>query len=112
MQEAINANLSRQKRVSSVIAASSGNLVEWFDFYIYGFAAVYFASNFSNATSTLIQQIEVFAVFAAGFLMLPIGSIIFGRIADMKSRKQAMVSSIVFMALGSFIIAFCQISTP
>lgn len=106
MQEAINANLSRQKRVSSVIAASSGNLVEWFDFYIYGFAAVYFASNFSNATSTLIQQIEVFAVFAAGFLMLPIGSIIFGRIADMKSRKQAMVSSIVFMALGSFIIAF------
>ena len=102
----INANLSDSKRISSVIAASSGNLVEWFDFYIYGFAAVYFAHNFSNATSPLIQQISVFGVFAAGFLMLPVGSVIFGSIADKVGRKSSMVVSIVFMALGSFSIAF------
>ena len=49
----MNQNLAHTKRISSVIAASSGNLVEWFDFYIYGFAAVYFAHNFSNASSPL-----------------------------------------------------------
>lgn len=103
---AINENLSHSKRISSVIAASSGNLVEWFDFYIYGFAAIYFAHNFSNAQSPIVQQIAVFGVFAAGFLMLPIGSIIFGQIADKIGRKSSMVVSIVFMALGSFTIAF------
>lgn len=102
----INENISHSKRISSVIAASSGNLVEWFDFYIYGFAAVYFAHNFSDASSPIVQQIAVFGVFAAGFLMLPIGSIIFGSIADKIGRKSSMVVSIVFMALGSFTIAF------
>ncbi|MCH5336364.1 MAG: MFS transporter [Campylobacter sp.] len=102
----INENISHSKRISSVIAASSGNLVEWFDFYIYGFAAVYFAHNFSDASSPIVQQIAVFGVFAAGFLMLPIGSMIFGSIADKIGRKSSMVVSIVFMALGSFTIAF------
>ena len=98
--------LSRKAQIHSVIAASSGNLVEWFDFYIYGFAAVYFAHNFSNATSTLFAQIEIFGVFAAGFLMLPVGSIIFGKMADIKGRKRAMIVSIIFMSFGSFGIAF------
>lgn len=98
--------LSKKAQIHSVIAASSGNLVEWFDFYIYGFAAVYFAHNFSNATSTLFAQIEIFGVFAAGFLMLPVGSIIFGKMADIKGRKRAMIVSIIFMAFGSFGIAF------
>lgn len=98
--------LSKKAQIHSVIAASSGNLVEWFDFYIYGFAAVYFAHNFSNATSTLFAQIEIFGVFAAGFLMLPVGSIIFGKMADIKGRKKAMIVSIIFMAFGSFGIAF------
>ncbi|NDJ27725.1 alpha-ketoglutarate permease [Campylobacter sp. MIT 12-8780] len=102
----MNSNISHKKRLSSVIAASSGNLVEWFDFYIYGFAAVYFAHNFSNANSPLVQQIAVFGVFAAGFLCLPIGSIIFGSFADKIGRKNSMVVSIVFMAIGSFCIAF------
>ncbi|TLD96367.1 MFS transporter [Helicobacter jaachi] len=94
------------KALRSVLAASSGNLVEWFDFYIYGFSAVYFAKNFSDASSPIVQQISVFGVFAAGFLMLPIGSAVFGSIADKIGRKSSMIISIVLMALGSFIIAF------
>ena len=98
--------MQTKPHIPSLIAASSGNLVEWFDFYIYGFSAVYFAHNFSNATSPLLAQIEIFGVFAAGFLMLPVGSIIFGRIADKDSRKKAMIISILCMAFGSFVIAF------
>lgn len=97
---------SRSGSIRSVIAASSGNLVEWFDFYIYGFAAPYFASNFSDAQSPIVQQIAVFGVFAAGFLMLPIGSMVFGSIADKIGRKSSMIFSIVLMAIGSFLIAF------
>ena len=98
--------MQTKPHIPSLIAASSGNLIEWFDFYIYGFSAVYFAHNFSNATSPLLAQIEIFGVFAAGFLMLPVGSIIFGRIADKDSRKKAMIISILCMAFGSFVIAF------
>ena len=92
--------------IRSIIAASSGNLVEWFDFYIYGFAAPYFASSFSSAQSQIVQQIAVFGVFAAGFLMLPIGSVVFGSIADRIGRKSSMIFSIVLMSIGSFLIAF------
>ncbi|EAI9678256.1 MFS transporter [Campylobacter coli] len=100
------AKSAKNKTISSVIAASSGNLVEWFDFYIYAFAATYFASRFSDASSPIVQQIAVFGVFAAGFLMLPVGSVIFGSIADKIGRKSAMIVSIVFMAFGSYLIAF------
>ncbi len=80
-------DISKTKTIRSVIAASSGNLVEWFGFYIYAFATPYFASNFSDAQSSVIQQISVFGVFAIGFLMLPIGSMVFGSIADKIGRK-------------------------
>ena len=99
-------DISKTKTIRSVIAASSGNLVEWFDFYIYAFATPYFASNFSDAQSSVIQQISVFGVFAIGFLMLPIGSMVFGSIADKIGRKSSMIFSIVLMAIGSFLIAF------
>lgn len=59
--------LTRVQKIRSIIAASSGNLVEWFDFYIYAFTAVYFAHNFSNSDNPTIQQISAFGVFAAGF---------------------------------------------
>lgn len=93
------------KRICSIIAASSGNLVEWFDFYIFAFSAVYFAHVFSTSENPIIQQINTFGVFAAGFFMRPIGSYIFGSLADKVGRKKSMVFSVILMALGSFIIA-------
>ncbi|EGA2822678.1 MFS transporter, partial [Campylobacter coli] len=85
--------------------ASSGNLVEWFDFYIYAFTATYFAHTFSTSDNPIVQQINAFGVFAAGFFMRPIGSWLFGSLADKVGRKKSMVVSVVLMALGSFMIA-------
>lgn len=96
--------LTRTKKIRSIIAASSGNLVEWFDFYIYAFTATYFAHTFSTSDNPVIQQINAFGVFAAGFFMRPIGSWLFGSLADKVGRK-SMVISVVLMALGSFMIA-------
>lgn len=98
--------LTRAKRIRSIIAASSGNLVEWFDFYIYAFTAVYFAHKFSGSDDPVIQQISAFGIFALGFFMRPIGSWFFGLLADKIGRKSSMVFSVILMAVGSFMIAF------
>ncbi|EAI8629244.1 MFS transporter [Campylobacter lari] len=97
--------LTKAQKIRSIIAASSGNLVEWFDFYIYAFTATYFAHAFSTSTNPIIQQVNAFAVFAIGFFMRPIGSWIFGSLADKIGRKSSMIFSVVLMALGSFMIA-------
>ena len=97
--------LTKTQKIRSIIAASSGNLVEWFDFYIYAFTATYFAHTFSTSDNQVVQQINAFGVFAAGFFMRPIGSWLFGSLADKVGRKKSMVVSVILMALGSFIIA-------
>lgn len=97
--------LNRKQRIGSIIAASSGNLVEWYDFYIYAFTAHYFAHKFSGSSNPTIALLSAFGVFALGFLMRPIGSWLFGSLADKIGRKQSMVYSVILMALGSFLLA-------
>lgn len=97
--------ISKAKRIRSIVAASSGNLVEWYDFYIYAFSAIYFAHTFSTSQNDTIQQINAFGIFALGFLMRPIGSWLFGSLADKIGRKSSMIFSVILMALGSFMIA-------
>ena len=68
--------------IKAILAASSGNLVEWFDFYIYAFFSVYFADQFFSGTGETGALMKSAGVFFVGFLMRPIGGYIFGRIAD------------------------------
>ena len=95
-----------RQRIFAIIAASSGNLVEWFDFYIYAFCAVYFAPAFFPKSDPTVQLLNTAGVFAAGFFMRPLGGWLFGRIADKRGRKNAMVTSVVMMCVGSLAIAF------
>ncbi|QDX20270.1 MFS transporter [Pandoraea pnomenusa] len=94
-----------RKRVFAIVAASSGNLVEWFDFYIYAFCAIYFAPAFFPSADPTAQLLNTAGVFAAGFLMRPIGGWLFGRIADRNGRKNSMVISVMMMCFGSLLIA-------
>jgi MHS family alpha-ketoglutarate permease-like MFS transporter len=95
----------KRKRIFSVIAASSGNLVEWFDFYVYAFCAIYFAPAFFPKGDQTAQLLNTAGVFAAGFLMRPIGGWLFGRIADRRGRKNSLVISVTMMCFGSLMIA-------
>jgi len=95
----------KRKRIFAIFAASSGNLVEWFDFYVYAFCAIYFAPAFFPKSDPTVQLLNTAGVFAAGFLMRPIGGWLFGRIADRKGRKTSMVTSVVMMCVGSLVIA-------
>jgi MFS transporter, MHS family, dicarboxylic acid transporter PcaT len=96
----------KRHRVFSIMAASSGNLVEWFDFYVYAFSALYFASAFFPKSDPTVQLLNTAGVFAAGFLMRPIGGWLFGRIADRIGRKTSMLISVTMMCGGSLVIAF------
>jgi len=95
----------KRKRIFAIVAASSGNLVEWFDFYIYAFCSIYFASAFFPKSNPTAQLMDTAGVFAAGFLMRPVGGWLFGRLADRKGRKMSMVTSVVMMCCGSLVIA-------
>ncbi|MEO5688853.1 MAG: MFS family transporter [Burkholderiaceae bacterium] len=96
----------KRRRIFAIMAASSGNLVEWFDFYVYSFTTIYFAQSFFPKSYTTIQQyLYSAAVFAIGFLMRPIGGWMFGKIADRRGRKTSLVISVVMMCAGSLAVA-------
>ncbi|GLQ88367.1 MFS family transporter [Dyella flagellata] len=95
----------RNTRIFAIIGASSGNLVEWFDFYVYAYCAIYFAQAFFPSRELTVQLLNTAGVFASGFLMRPVGGWLFGRIADQRGRKSAMMISVLMMCAGSLIIA-------
>ncbi|KND57548.1 dicarboxylic acid transporter PcaT [Candidatus Burkholderia verschuerenii] len=95
-----------RRRVFAIVGASSGNLVEWFDFYIYSFLALYFSGAFFLGGNPTVQLLNTAGVFAAGFLMRPIGGWLFGRIADKHGRRNAMMISVLMMCGGSLVITF------
>jgi MFS family permease len=93
-------------RIRAIVGASSGNLVEWYDFYTYAFTSIYFAASFSpKGASETTQLLYAAVIFAIGFFMRPLGSWLFGWIADTKGRKVSMVSSVLLMCAGSLMIA-------
>jgi len=94
-----------RRRIWAIIGGSSGNLVEWYDFYVYSFTALYFASEFFPAGDQTTQLLNAAGVFAAGFLMRPIGSWFFGRLADKHGRRMSMMIAVIMMCGGSFMLA-------
>ncbi|MEO8885342.1 MAG: MFS transporter [Mucilaginibacter sp.] len=92
-------------RIKSIIGGSLGNLVEWYDWYVYSAFSIYFADVFFPNSSQTAQLLNAAGVFAIGFLMRPIGGWIMGTYADKNGRKTALTLSVLFMSVGSFIIA-------
>ncbi|MBL8645568.1 MAG: MFS transporter, partial [Rhodospirillaceae bacterium] len=99
------ANLSHRQRVKAIVAGSTGNLIEWYDFYTYAFMALYFAPLFFPQGDRTAQLLNVAGIYAVGFLIRPVGGWFFGRYADRHGRKSAMVVSVLLMGAGSLLIA-------
>jgi len=97
--------LSDGARLRAILAGSAGNLIEWYDFYIYAFTALYFSSEFFPESNPLVQVMATSGIFAVGFLLRPIGGWYFGRFADRHGRQRAMVASVLMMGIGSALIA-------
>lgn len=89
----------------NIFKGSVGNLIEWYDWYVYSAFAVYFSAEFFPKGDPTSQLLNTAAIFAVGFLMRPIGSMLMGRYADRHGRRAALTLSITIMAAGSLIIA-------
>ncbi|PTR11838.1 MULTISPECIES: MFS transporter [unclassified Novosphingobium] len=99
------ATITDAQRLRAILAGSAGNLIEWYDFYIYAFTALYFSAEFFPESNALVQVMATSGIFAVGFLLRPIGGWYFGRFADRHGRQRAMVVSVLMMGLGALLIA-------
>ena len=77
----------QKTRLKAIIGGSTGNLVEWFDWYVYSAFTLYFAPHFFPSEDRTAQLLSAAAIFAVGFLMRPIGAWIMGIYADRHGRK-------------------------
>ncbi|EOQ76446.1 putative MFS dicarboxylate transporter [Pseudomonas aeruginosa VRFPA02] len=93
------------QRIKSIFSGSVGNLVEWYDWYVYAAFSLYFAKAFFPQGDMTAQLLNTAAIFAVGFLMRPIGGWLMGIYADRKGRKAALLASVLLMCFGSLIIA-------
>jgi MHS family alpha-ketoglutarate permease-like MFS transporter len=105
MTDTTQPGLPPLKRIGSIIAGSVGNLVEWYDWFIYASFSLYFAKAFFPKGDQTAQLLSAAAVFAVGFLMRPVGAWIMGSYADRTGRKAALTLSMLMMCAGSMIIA-------
>ncbi|MGE4430070.1 MAG: MFS transporter [Sphingobium sp.] len=96
---------SSRARLLSIIGGSAGNLVEWYDWYVYAAFALYFAPAFFPKEDATAQLLSIGAIFAIGFLMRPIGAWMMGIYADRQGRKAGLTVSILLMSGGSMLIA-------
>ncbi|MBB4619785.1 MFS transporter [Sphingomonas abaci] len=92
-------------RLKSIIGGSTGNLVEWFDWYVYAAFTLYFAPHFFPSDDQTAQLLSAAAVFAVGFVMRPIGAWVMGVYSDRHGRKAGLTLSVTLMCAGSLIIA-------
>ncbi|MGI4743546.1 MAG: MFS transporter [Janthinobacterium lividum] len=94
-----------RRRLKAILSGSVGNLVEWYDWYVFSSFSLYFSASFFPSGDATAQLLHTAGIFALGFLMRPIGGWMFGRIADKVGRKQSMTLSVLLMSLGSLLIA-------
>ncbi|MBI3800162.1 MAG: MFS transporter, partial [Deltaproteobacteria bacterium] len=87
-----------------IVAGIAGNVMEWYDFAVYGYFAQTIGQHFFPSKDPVASLIAAFGVFAAGFLMRPFGGLVFGHIGDKIGRKAALTLSVIAMAVPTFLI--------
>lgn len=94
----------KKKQIQLIIAVTIGNILEWYEIYLYIYWAPIISRLFFNATSDLGNTINVFTVFAIGFMARPLGGLFFGRLGDKIGRKKTLILSVLLMSFPTFVI--------
>lgn len=84
-----------------IMAASAGNVIEWYDFYIFGSLATILSVKFFEKSHPVAALLSTIALFTAGFLVRPLGAFVFGWLGDRVGRKYTFIMTLVGMALGT-----------
>jgi MHS family citrate/tricarballylate:H+ symporter-like MFS transporter len=95
-----------QSKVGMVIRVTSGNFLEMFDFFLFGFYATYIAKTYFPADSEFASLMLTFGTFGAGFIMRPVGAIVLGAYIDKVGRRQGLITTLSIMATGTVLVAF------
>jgi MHS family citrate/tricarballylate:H+ symporter-like MFS transporter len=93
-------------KLATVFRVSSGNFLEMFDFFLFGFYAPYISKAFFPLASEFASLLATFVAFGAGFLMRPLGAIILGAYLDRQGRRKGLIVTLAIMATGTVLIAF------
>ena len=101
-----NQAIKPQSKFSTVIRVSSGNFIEMYDFFLFGFYATYISKAFFPSDSEYASLMLTFATFGAGFLMRPLGAILLGGYIDRIGRRKGLVLTLGIMATGTAMVAF------
>src|SRR3954468_23419247 len=104
--QALGATAPSVSKLGAVLRVTSGNFLEQFDFFLFGFYATYISKAFFPASSDFASLMLTFAVFGAGFLMRPLGAIILGAYIDEVGRRKGLIVTLGIMACGTVLIAF------
>jgi MHS family proline/betaine transporter-like MFS transporter len=91
-------------RARTIIAGAVGNVLEWYDFALFGYFAPIISEQFFPSTHRLTALLNTYGIFALGFFMRPLGGLIFGHIGDKVGRKQALLISVLLMAIPTALI--------
>ena len=94
-----------QSRVATVLRVTSGNFLEMFDFFLFGFYATNISKAFFPAGNEITSLLLTFMTFGAGFLMRPLGAIFLGAYVDQVGRRKGLIVTLSIMALGTLLIA-------
>ncbi|PZQ65859.1 MAG: alpha-ketoglutarate permease [Phenylobacterium zucineum] len=103
--EVLKPGLTAGQRFRAILGGSAGNLVEWYDWFVYSFFAVYFSRHFFPGDDHLAGLLKTMAVFAVGFFARPLGAWLMGLYADRAGRRTALTAAVTLMCGGSLIIA-------
>ncbi len=95
-----------RSKAATVLRVTSGNFLEMYDFFLFGFYATYISKAFFPAGSEFASLMATFATFGAGFLMRPLGAIILGAYVDHIGRRKGLIVTLSIMAMGTVLIAF------
>ncbi|KHL03898.1 hypothetical protein LK10_07945, partial [Sinomonas humi] len=88
-------------RKQALFAGTIGNIMEWYDFVLYGYFAAQIAALFFPKTNSLAALLSTFAVFAVGFLIRPLGGIVFGRFTDRVGRRKSLIASVGIISVAT-----------
>src|SRR3990172_5085241 len=104
-QAGVNTIHSSPWSLRRVLAAGViGNVLEWYDFAVYGFFAPILAEQFFPAGDRMVSLLAAFGAFAVGFLMRPVGAVLFGHIGDRYGRARALLISVAMMAIPTVLM--------
>ena len=96
---------AKGSKLGAILRVTSGNFLEQFDFFLFGFYATYISQTFFPATSEFASLMMTFAVFGSGFLMRPLGAIVLGAYIDKVGRRKGLIVTLSIMAAGTVLIA-------